>query len=96
MTEPCGTPNVTGTAADFLLSITTVRVRSDKNAWIHFRVGLLIVGKVFDKYHMYNELHVESHKFSIKMSAYYTKHGNENPALALLTSGLSKSTDVGI
>ena len=77
------TPDVTGTAADFSLSITTVRVRSDKNAWIHFRVGPLIVGKVFDKYHMYNELHVESHKFSIKMSAYYTKHGNENQAFAL-------------
>ena len=38
-TEPCGTPDVTGTVADFSLSITTVWVRSDKNAWIHFRVG---------------------------------------------------------
>ena len=41
-TEPCGTPDVTGTVADFSLSITTVWVRSDKNAWIHLRVGPLM------------------------------------------------------
>ena len=36
-TEPCGTPDVTGTVADFSLSITT-----DKNARINFRVGPLM------------------------------------------------------
>ena len=36
------TPDVTGTVADFSLSITTVWVPSDKNAWIHFRVGPLM------------------------------------------------------
>ena len=41
-TEPCGTPDVTGTVADFSLSITTVRVWSGKNAWIHLRVGPLM------------------------------------------------------
>ena len=41
-TEPCGTPDVTGKVADFSLSITTVWVRSDKNAWIHLRVGPLM------------------------------------------------------
>ena len=41
-TEPCKTPDVTGTVADFSLSITTVWVRSDKNDWIHLRVGPLM------------------------------------------------------
>ena len=40
--EPCGTPDVTGTVSDFSLSITTVWVRSDKNAGIHLRVGPLM------------------------------------------------------
>ena len=38
--EPCVTPDVTGTVADFSLSVTTVWVRSYKNARIHFKVGL--------------------------------------------------------
>ena len=33
---------MTGTVVDFSLLITTVWVRSDKNAWIHFRVGPLM------------------------------------------------------
>ena len=40
-TESCEALDVTGTVADFLLSITTVWVRSDTNALIHFRVGPL-------------------------------------------------------
>ena len=40
-TELCGIPDMTGTVVAFSLLIT-VWVRSDKNTWIHFRMGPLI------------------------------------------------------
>ena len=41
-TEPWGTPDVTGTVPDFSFSRTTVYVRPERKACIHFKLGPLI------------------------------------------------------
>ena len=41
-TEPWATPDVTGTVSDFSLSRTTVCVRPERNACIHFKLWSLI------------------------------------------------------